>query len=398
MQHIRRRSIQFLIIILGILIAVTLVSYGERLTSSDENPTEEPMVASPPPEFAAAPAPSATPAHPLEVQLAWFYRPPEESLLETLPQNFDFFILGHKDERERGQLRRLGVGGPIVQYLLLTEIRDPGNCTELPFGNQVAFHAGDFCMIDSEHPDWFLLDGHGKRIGGEEVYWMDPANPGFRAFWLDRARELQEQYGWNGVFIDNAQASLGKFRSLNRLPQIYKTDAEYRAAVEGFLEYLRSNYFLPSGRKMYANITDTQDYTVWSEYLDSLDGVLVENFAAGWPGQNKSRTEWEEQMGALEEAHNRGKITILVSQGEQTDARRQQFSFASYLLIANEFSFFRYALSGSYGEIWLYENYNVNLGPPVSLRYRDGVTWRRDFLHGYVIVNPATLDAEIVAK
>lgn len=394
MQLIRRRLIQSLIIILASLITVTLVSQRGGLPASDENPTEEFIVVSPPSEFDPPPV---TPAKPLEVQLAWFYRPPQEGLLQALPQNFDFFILGHKAEPARDQLRRLGVTAPILQYLLLTEIRDPGNCTELPVGNQVAFHTGDFCMIDSEHPDWFLLDKHGKRIGGGEVYWMDPGNPGFREFWLNRARELQEQYGWNGVFIDNAHASLGKFRSLKVLPQKYKTDEDYRAAVIGFLEYLRANYFLPSERNMYANVTDTQDYAVWREYLDSLDGVLVENFAAGGPGRNKSRTEWEEQMDALEDAHNRGKITILVSQGEQSDLRRQHFSFASYLLIADELSFFRYALSGSYGEIWLYENYNLDLGRPLSPRYREGTNWRRDFLNGYVIVNPGTLDAEIVA-
>jgi len=251
-------------------------------------------------------------------------------------------------------------------------------------------------MIDSEHPDWFLLDKRGRRIGGGEVYWMDPGNPGFRAFWLDRAREMQEQYGWNGVFIDNTQASLGKFRSLNRLPEKYKTDEEYRTAVEGFLEYLQRNYFLPSGRKMYANITDTQNYEIWPEYLDYLDGVMVENFAAGWLERNKARAEWEEQMSALEEAHRRGKTTILVSQGEQDDLKRQAFSFASYLLVANEYAFFRYAQSGFYSQLWLYENYNLELGPPLSPRYREGANWRRDFLNGYVTVNPATLDAAIV--
>ena len=394
MQNIRRRFIQFLATTLVVLITVTLISYEEEPPFSDEpHPTKELIATSAPPDFDPPPA---TPAMPVEVQLAWFYRPPEEELFQALVQNFDFFILGHKAESQRDRLRNLGVTAPILQYLLLTEIRDPRNCTKLPIGNQVAFHPGDFCMIDSEHPDWFLLDKRGRRIGGGEVYWMDPGNPGFRAFWLDRAREMQEQYGWNGVFIDNTQASLGKFRSLNRLPEKYKTDEEYRTAVEGFLEYLRRNYFLPSGRKMYANITDTQNYEIWPEYLDYLDGVMVENFAAGWLERNKARAEWEEQMSALEEAHRRGKTTILVSQGEQDDLKRQAFSFASYLLVANEYAFFRYAQSGFYSQLWLYENYNLELGPPLSPRYREGANWRRDFLNGYVTVNPATLDAAIV--
>ena len=393
MQQNNRRTIQFLIIILVILITVSLTLDWDRQEFSTPSSTPELTAVSPASE---SDPPSATPAQPLEIQLAWFYKPPGEDLLHILPQNFDFFILTHKDEEQRDQLRRLGVTAPIIQYLLLTEIRDPGNCTESPRGNQVAFHAGDFCMIEAEHPDWFLLDERGRRIGGGEVHWMDPGNPGFREFWLNRARELQEQYGWNGIFLDNANASLGKFRSLNRLPQKYKSDEEYQAAVKGFLEYLRANYFLPSGRKMYANIATVNDHEVWHEYLDALDGVMVENFAAGWQGRHKSRAEWEEQMNALEEAHSRGKTTILVSQGAQDDIERQEFSFASYLLIANHLSFFRYARGDSYDQIWLYEDYSLDLGPPLSPRYREGRTWRRDFLYGYVIVNPGTLDAEIV--
>jgi hypothetical protein len=397
MQLNQRRFIQFLIIILAILITLTLMIYLDGPQFSDQTPTEEFIAVSPASESDPPPA-TSTSAKPLEVQLAWFYKPPGDGVLHALPPNFDLFILTHKDEQERDQLRSLGVNKPILQYLLLTEIRDPGNCTELPFGNQVAFHAGDFCMIDAEHPDWFLLDRHGNRIGSGGVYFMDPGNPEFRAFWLSRARELQEQYGWNDIFIDNADQSLGRFRSMNELPQKYRSDQQYQAAVKGFLGYLRENHFLASGRKMYANITVVRDYDIWQEYLNSLDGVLVENFAAGWPGRNKSRAEWEEQMNALEEAHNRGKITILVSQGDQDDTKRQEFSFASYLLIANEFSFFRYTLTNYYNEIWLYENYQINLGPPVSSRYREGGTWRRDFLYGYVTVNPRTLHAEIVTK
>jgi hypothetical protein len=251
-------------------------------------------------------------------------------------------------------------------------------------------------MIVAEHPDWFLLNEHGKRLSKGEVQWMDPGNPGFREFWLTRAREMQERYGWNGIFIDNAFAGLGKYRSLDALPQKYKSDAEYQEAVKGFLDYLGANYFRPSGRKIFANIATVDDHEVWHDYLDFLDGVMVENFAAGWLGRDKTRAEWEDQMSALEDAHRRGKTTILVSQGEQDDLERQEFSFASYLLIANEYAFFRYAHTDHYIELWSYENYNVDLGHPLSTRYREGTNWRRDFLHGSVIVNPGTVEAEIV--
>ncbi len=382
--------------ILVLLLSVTWVVYRDMETRSGESLTEAAIAATSSTTAAAPLLP--TPTKLFTIQLAWFYKPPADNLLLTLSQNFDFFILTHKDEPERDQLRRLGVTAPILQYLLLTDIRDPGNCTDVPFGNQAAFHPGDFCMIETQHPDWFLLDQHGNRITNGQVYFMDPGNPGYRAFWLKRAQELQEVYGWSGLFIDNVDASLGRFRGLNIVPVKYPSDAQYQAAVKGFLEYLQTNYFVPAHRNMYANITVVNDYEVWQEYLGSLDGALVENFAAGWPGRNKSRAEWEEQLNALEKAHSQGKTTILVAQGEQKDTKRQEFSFASYLLIANDLSFFRYSLSNYYDEIWLYENYQISLGPPLSARYREGTIWRRDFLHGYVTVNPATLASKIVTQ
>ena len=80
------------------------------------------------------------------VRLAWFYKPPEEHLLPVVAQNFDVFILTHKDEAERDTLKSLGVKAPILLYLQLLEIKDPGSCTARPQGNQVAYRAGDFCQ------------------------------------------------------------------------------------------------------------------------------------------------------------------------------------------------------------------------------------------------------------
>jgi hypothetical protein len=130
-------------------------------------------------------------------RLAWFYKPPVDDNLDFIVDNFDFFILTHKDENERNKLKADGFEMPISQYLLFLVINDPGRCDEEPNGNQVAYKTGDFCAIDQQHPDWFLVDNSGTRIkSGKNSYYMDPGNEGYRLFWLERARELQESYGW----------------------------------------------------------------------------------------------------------------------------------------------------------------------------------------------------------
>ena len=68
---------------------------------------------------------------------------------------------------------------------------------------------------------------------------------------------------------------------------------------------------------------------------------------------------------------------------------------ASYLLVADENAYFRYADSDNYREISLYENYSLDLGAALGPRYQDGTVWRRDFTNGTVLVDPKAKSAEI---
>jgi len=330
------------------------------------------------------------------VRLAWFYKPPEELLLSTVAENFHFFILTHKDEAQRDTLKSLGVKSPILLYLQLVEIKNPGSCTEVPQGNQVAYQAGDFCRISEQHPDWFLLDQNGERIVTNKSVYMDPGNPEYRSFWLQRARELQELYHWDGFFIDNLEASLSKLDSKGVMIPKYPDDASYQAATEGFLQYLRDNLFEPRKLPVLANIISVRDRQVWLRYLQYLDGAMIESFAVDWSQDYRSAANWEDQMAVIETALSQGKNLILVAQADQHDPHRQQFALASYLLVANKNAFFRYADADGYGEVALYENYYLDLGKPLGLRHKDGLAWRRDFTNGYVIVNPGEQTAEIM--
>ena len=329
------------------------------------------------------------------VRLAWFYKPPDDLFLPILAENFDAFILTHKDEKQREALKSLGVKSPIFVYLQLVEIKDSGSCTEDPQGNQVAYQTGDFCEINEQHPDWFLLDQYGNRIvNGNSVY-MDPGNMEYRAFWLKRARALQEQFHWDGIFIDNLEASLGKISNKGTILAKYPDDASYQSAIEGFLKYLHENYFAPSGQPVLANIISIRDCKVWLRYLQYLDGAMIEAFAVDWSNDYRSASDWESQLSVIDQALSQGKTLILVSQAEHPDSNRQEFAFASYLLVANENVSFRYADSEGYREISLFENYFLDLGEPLGPRYKKGFAWRRDFNNGYILVNPWTHSAEI---
>jgi len=331
------------------------------------------------------------------VQLAWFYNPPVNSDLQTLASEFDVFILTKDYNGEREALRTMGVKAPLIKYLAFFEIQDL-LCSEQPWQNNVAFKIGDFCNIQNNHPDWFLRDNNGKPLCIEGFCMMDPGNSDWLSFWLQRAIETQEQHGWDGIFMDNVEASLGKRYDEDLVPANYTNDKSYQTAIEGALKYYYERYFKPQNRPLYANIIAVQDWTTWLQYLNYLDGVMIEDFAVDWDSGYKTVEEWESQMDAISSAQEIGKHVILVAQGKKTDEKRQEFSFASYLLVNEGKASFRYTEDQAYDEIWFYDNYEMNLGVPKAPRYREGNQWKREFSNGVVTVNPEKGISSITAN
>jgi hypothetical protein len=344
--------------------------------------------------------PTSQPPQDVSIRKAWFYKPPNDGNLTLIANQFDFFILSKGDELERDQLLALGAKRPILQYVRFEAIMDPGSCTRKPWQNNVAFLPGDFCQISAEHPDWFLLDQNGQRIvdpyGGENFVMMDPGNPGWRAFFLERVRQTQEaDKNWGGVFLDNVEVTAARYEKKQRSLAAYPNEAQYQAAVQGFLQYLRINYFQPTGRLLFANLIARKDETDWTRYLTYLDGAMHEGWAIDWPNRYRPAEIWEEQMTLAEQTQEMGKFIVLISQGKRDDLELQKFAFASYLLIDQGRAAFRYANSQSYAEAWLYDDYKLKLGQALGPRYQEGNAWRRDFTNGSVLVNPQTHEAQI---
>lgn len=343
----------------------------------------------------AAPNPASSSV----VNLAWFYRPPANLTLPLLAANFGTYILNRNDEALRDSLRSLGESGPILQYVLANEIVDPGSATAQPWLNQVAWKPGDFASISREHPDWFLLDGSGQRIsnGGSGFTWyfMDPANAGWQQFWASRVREARQSFGWKGVFADNVEMSLGKFARDGQLPARYPSDASLQTAVVSFLAAVAPE--IRAAGPLWANLIEYDgDLAVLDRYLDHLDGAMDEGFAVDWDTGYLSPAGWRRSLQRSERALARGKAAMMVAQGPQADAARQQFSFASYLLTAGSSNAsFRYTHYDAYRSAWLYPNYQIGLGQPLGPLYQVGSEWRRDYAGGRVSVDPLNRTSSI---
>lgn len=333
------------------------------------------------------------------INLAYFYKPPSNSDAATVAGNFGNVILTGGDESFRNQLVSNGFASAIPQYFRSEGIQDPGSCTASPANNQVAYKPGDFCTISQNNPDWFLLDTNGNRMRTSPTsnyYRMDPGNAGWRSFFVSRLLEMNQQKGWSGVFLDNLEAGLSEIQRDGLTPAKYPDNASYQAAVRGFIQYLNQNYSQPYGHPVVANIIARADDAIWFDYIQYMSCAMQERWAVGWNSPDYvSESKWKSDLALAENTQSQGKYIILVAQGDKTDTNRQKFAFASYLLISNGKASFRYSDSSVYNEVWLYENYKVQLGAPRGPRYQSGTSWRRDFANGYVLVDPINHTATI---
>ena len=360
-----------LLVVISVLISTNLVAHASTSAASPAQSTTNP------------------------VKLAWFYKPPADGNLQLIASNFSTYILTKSNEAVRDQLLALGAQHPIWEYLRFEAIMDPGSCSVTPWQNQVANQAGDFCAISSQHPDWFLLTTSGSRIthmtGSTKFVLMDPGNPGWRAFFLARVSQiLTADPAWDGVFLDNVEATNAFHVSAGEHLAAYPDNASFQAAVQGFLQYLRVNYFQPQNKKLLANLISRTDDAQFTSYLTYLDGVMHEGWAIDDPARWRSAAIWEQHMALAEQTQAMGKTIILVAHGTQTDLELQNFAYASYLLIMNGKASFRYGSSAAYNQAWLYDNYNINLGAPLGKRYQSGSVWKRDFANGFVSVDPSS--------
>ena len=347
------------------------------------------------------------------LELSWFYKPPVDGTsTQTMATQFQHFILTRNDEDLRDHLRAAGVSTPILQYVRFDAIEDPCDgqcpCKAMPWRNQVAWEPGDFCEILSNHPDWFLRSKAGDLIavktGHQRHLWMDPGNPGWRAFWLNRVKMTQKELGWQGVFLDNVQASLGQFTKENIALSNYPNEANFQTAVKGFLDYIRNIYFIPEKRTLEGNIIFLpwgQEKVIWKYFLASMDGAMLEDFAVGWhSGSFKTSQDWLNQIQSIEESQRMGKHVTLVAQGDQEDLGRQTFALASYLLSNEGLASFRYTDShGHYNQFWDYDGYQTARHLGRSLKPREKLEtgiWRRDFENGYVTVDPDNHQGQII--
>jgi hypothetical protein len=378
-------------------------------TSMDSTPPATPSVsATSPAEVDQSPS----------VRLAYFHIAPTDGLApESLAQQVDLVTLTRGDEAYRDNLRASGFDGPILQYVVASEVNGPGpyrnnqdacDASFKPRRNGLVVGVGEFCQDVHPHEDWFLHNGAGDRlytvISTDNIwYHMNPGNAEWRSYAQQHiVADLSgpTALGYDGIFLDNVELSIEKVsQQLGNSDGTVREYADNAAYREAWVDYLAalSDGVRPDAQLWGDLISDPGDGASVADYLISLDGAMLPAFATGYHGLDTAA--WESMMSTADEIIQSGKSLVAVSRGTQDDIATEEFSLASYLTVsAGGQTFFRYVSNQSgaeYTEFWTYPNYGVQLGAPLGPRYRTGVTWRRDFQCGYVSVNPSQQTGQI---
>ena len=357
------------------------------------------------------PQPTATPTPDSVFGLAWFHKPPEDGATpEQMARAHRYVHLTSLADIEyRDQLRAAGFQAPIYTYITANAVEGPGPYASSaqvcqagyePFDNTLTWETDDFCRYVHAHESWFLHNGDGERLvddyfgSGRWTYLMNPADPGWQAFAQERLARMRDEWGYDGVWLDNLDLDLAraKFDVSNSDGQVgeFAGDAEWRAGVQDWLRGARSAV---GDWPIWANLVGGgKAADSWDSYAPYLDGAMDESFSVRWVDEWRTSQDWRGQLERASRWLASGKGLVMVGQGAKEDRERLLFTLSSYLLVAEgQQAFYRYTRFDSYyNSVWLYPEYDTarQLGSPTGPREEvvPGV-WRRDFTNGTVEVD-----------
>lgn len=249
-----------------------------------------------------------------------------------------------------------------------------------------------YYWTEQNRPDWFLRDTDGNRIEWCDYpgnWHLDVGDPDYQALWLDNVTAELEQYGWDGVMIDDAMASAWN-HLCGRTIAKYPTDAEYGAATESFLAKVGPG-ITDRGFLALPNINDA-DLEQWKRWVGYTSGGVREYWMKAGVAEFGDRFgdhHWQFLMDKFEATDGAGKAFVGITYSSMNDVEAMRYARASFLLGHQGGPSAMIYHPGKNIDGWSSE-WTVNVGDPLGPRYAVGDAWRRDFGAGTVVVNPTT--------
>jgi hypothetical protein len=247
--------------------------------------------------------------------------------------------------------------------------------------------------LASRHPEWILRDAAGRKLflqfgcarGTCPEYAADVGNPAFRAWWIADAVKEQAA-GYRGVFIDDVNMALptgdGEERFVAPVdPRTGRamTQAAWQRYTADFMVEVRRA--LPGAEIVHNALWTLGDASPEiRRELAAADYIEIER---GFNDPNITGAGFETLARFIDRRHAAGQGVILDADAPTPAGR--MYGLATYFLVGDG----RDALAN---DAWsrpdhYWTGYDVSLGNPRGPRYRRDGVWRRDFEHGFVLVD-----------
>jgi Hypothetical glycosyl hydrolase family 15 len=257
-----------------------------------------------------------------------------------------------------------------------------------------------YCDANANHPDWFLTDQAGNRLnssGFSQAWMMDVGNAAYQDRWLANVKADVQAGGWDGVFMDDTDASMD-WHLNGRTIARYPTAAAWRAATRSMLARVGPaltsagvlavpNLYAPWG-------SDYDAQATWSDWIQFTSGAAQE-FYSKWGTASSAwfaSSDWtfRQQFQAITE--QAGKIFLGITYAPQSDTHSMAWARANFLLFDDPaadgaliYEFSDPEAQDPYSGAW-----TADIGSPLGARFQVGVAWRRNFSGGTVVVNPTS--------
>lgn len=237
-------------------------------------------------------------------------------------------------------------------------------------------------------PNWWMRDDLGNIVSTWPGIWNANMKPGWSDYLIDFANNnVANLPGVDGIFFDMVYEKISWVRDLD-LSEDGQADS---AAIADQLWHERTTYFLRAAidrlKTKFIIINGSSD----SAWQPLVNGRMFENFSTS--------DRWANVMNDIVKNKNIRSPRVLIlnnntaNKGGAANFRNMRYGLTSSLLEDDIYYSFDFG-DANHGQIWWYDEYNINLGAPVAgavspqglPKYRDGV-WRRDYDKGIVLLN-----------
>jgi len=306
---------------------------------------------------------------------------------------------------ESGYIAGIKAGSPATKVLSYFSAMEAMDYCACPISYQQAL-AHD---ASSPGDPWLLYSASGQSLTMPSYpsnHLVNVGSASYQQAWTAAVAASLRAGGFDGLYLDSV---LGRISDTGTSPTLYSSDAAWETAMRSFVAYvgpaLKSQGFYVLANSYKSGPNDGTDDIAWwaslAPYVSGLQSEYWEQAADAvtpfdtnpccWTGH------WLNWLKLADAAQQNGADFFTVDKGTASNTQLMGYLRGSYLLVWNgQGGGFSYAHEPDDGVDAWNPAWTTSLGTPTGARYQVGVSWRRDYSGGTVVVNPDPSSAQTV--